>query len=357
MKKKLMQWTYFLDILGYGEEQKNIDSQEKADAFINFMKGSKYLIEGQEQQDKLFYKDKEYDIYDYYEVKTVFISDSFVITVIPKENLFDEDDYYYFSTFIIMELTFKIFILLEYVLKEKGLFFRGGISNKFTDIDTENLLAVGKGLIEAYSLESKFANVPRILLSKDILNDTKIMSSFLTHSKKYSENFSIFKKDKDNFYYLDYLGYMLSFLNKSERNRLSIQNELEDKYSINEELIKKLQKLPFSNKLNENINILQKFFKENNISDEKSKKISELLKDSEGILSKYKDIVKNIQIVKKTTIETLDYFKVNVSTNLINYSGSEKINEKYSWLSKYLNESISLFPDLDFIQQYKIKNN
>lgn len=355
MKKKLMQWTYFLDILGYGEEQKNIDNQEKADAFINFMKGSKYLIEGQEQLDKFFYKDKEHNIYDYYDVKTVFISDSFVLTAIPKENLFDEEDYYYFSTFIIMELTFKIFILLEYILKEKGLFLRGGISKNFTDIDIENSLAVGKGLIEAYSLESKFANVPRILLSKDILNDSKIMEFFLNHSKNYSENFSIFKKDKDDFYYLDYLGYILSFLNKSESYRTSIQNELESKYFINEELIQKLQKLPFNNKFEENIYILQKFFNKNNISDEKSKKILELLKDSEGILSKYKDIVKNIQILKKTTIETLDYFKVNVSTNLINYAGNEKINEKYLWLSKYLNESISLYPDLDFVESYKIK--
>ncbi|WP_417333748.1 hypothetical protein [Halarcobacter sp.] len=355
MKKKLMQWTYFLDILGYGEEQKNIDNQEKADAFINFMKGSKYLIEGQEQLDKFFYKDKEHNIYDYYDVKTVFISDSFVLTAIPKENLFDEEDYYYFSTFIIMELTFKIFILLEYILKEKGLFLRGGISKKFTDIDIENSLAVGKGLIEAYSLESKFANVPRILLSKDILNDFKIMEFFLNHSKNYSENFSIFKKDKDNFYYLDYLGYMLSFLNKSERNRLNIQNELEDKYSINEELIQKLQKLPLNNSIVNNKTVLENFFIENNISVEKAKKIFASLKDTDGIILKYKDIIKNIQIVKKTTIETLEYFKENITKNLTKYSGDDKIIEKYMWLSKYLNESISLFPELDFIESYKIK--
>jgi len=47
--KRLMQWTYFLDVLGYGEEQKNIDTQEKANQFIEFMEDSKSIIDFQKK--------------------------------------------------------------------------------------------------------------------------------------------------------------------------------------------------------------------------------------------------------------------------------------------------------------------
>lgn len=85
------------------------------------MKGNKFLIDKQEFFDKHVYKDKTVNIYDYYDFKSVFISDSFVLTAIPKETLFDEEDYYNISTFVVMELTFKILILLEHILTEKGL--------------------------------------------------------------------------------------------------------------------------------------------------------------------------------------------------------------------------------------------
>lgn len=211
-----MQWTYFLDVLGYGAEQKKIDTQEKADNFMEFMKVNKSFIEFQDGMNKDFYSDKEMNIYDLYEMKSVFISDSFVLTAIPKDKEFEDDEYYHLSSSIVMELTFQIFAFIENILDEKEFTIRGGISNKFTDIDTESSLAVGQGLIEAYKLESKDATVPRILLSQDISDDKKLMSYFETHSKRYGENFSIFSKDTDDFYYLNYLGFMLAILRRSE---------------------------------------------------------------------------------------------------------------------------------------------
>ncbi len=292
--KKLLQWTLFLDILGYGEEQKNIDNQKEADKFIEFMKNNKLIIELQESVDKDTYQNQNINIYDYYDFKSVFISDSLIITAIPTDKLFNEKEYYNFSTFIIMELTFKLLMLIEFVLKEKNLFFRGGISSKFTQVDIKNSLAVGKGLIEAYNIESKLADVPRILLSKEISNDKKIMSYFDKHSKEYGKEFTIFSKDThiDDYFYLDYLGFILAFLNKSENTRLSNQN--------------------FDEKIHE------------------------------------------IETIKSTTINTLKNLQNVIQLNLKKHSKNQSVLKKYIWLREYLNSSISKYSYLKYIQEYKI---
>ena len=206
--KKLMQWTYFLDILGYGKEQKKINNQKKADDFMNFMKYCKERIIEEEAIHKEFDSSGEFNFYDYYEIKFVFISDSFVLTAIPKKTEFNDYDYYNYSAYAIIELTQRIWSFIQHVLNEKGLVIRGGISNKFTDIDTESSLAVGQGLIEAYKLESDYSN-PRILLSKDISTDESLMKCFDELSKEGGSNFSLFLKDEDGMYYLNYLGFML----------------------------------------------------------------------------------------------------------------------------------------------------
>ncbi|WP_419777752.1 hypothetical protein [Malaciobacter marinus] len=353
--KKLMQWTYFLDILGYGEEQKNIDNQEKANIFIEFMKGNKFLIDKQEHFDKHAYKDKIVNIYDYYDFKSVFISNSFVLTAIPKETLFNEEDYYNLSTFVVMELTFKILILLEHILTEKGLLIRGGISNKFTDIDEESSLAVGQGLIEAYKLESKFAKVPRVLLSEEISNDVKIMASFKEHSEKYGKNFNIFSKDKlDNLYYLDYLGYILSFLHKSENKRLDIQKRIEEKYAITEDIITGLNKLVIEEGAKDLSEKIIDYITKKKVSEQDFIKINKMLKESSEILTEIKDNIQNIQSIKYTTINTLSKLQEVINFNLEKYSTKKDILNKYIWLGDYLNKTIDDFSDIEFIQEYKI---
>ncbi len=300
--KKLMQWTYFLDILGYGEKQKEIDTQKKADNFMEFMKVNKEFFTLQDGMNKDFYSDKEINIYDLYEIKSVFISDSFVLTAIPKDKEFEDDEYYSLSTSIVMELTFQILYFIENTLDEIELTVRGGISNKFTDIDTESSLAVGQGLIEAYKLESKNSN-PRILLSQDISNDEKLMLYFEKHSKMYGENFSIFFKDTDNFYYLNYLGFMLAILRRSENP---------------------------NNKRNSFPKEIAEFISKNNI-------------DLNGE-------------TKNTTIKTLENFKKVIQKNLKEQSSNDNpyIYNKYVWLKKYHNSTIEDFKDLEFIQKYKI---
>jgi hypothetical protein len=343
--KKLIQWTYFLDILGYGEKQKEINNKDKAKDFIEFMKSNKLLIDFQEDIDKKFFINKDVNIYEYYDFKSTFISDSFVITAIPKDNKFAEKKYYHYSTLIIMELTFKIFMFIENILEQKGLIIRGGISNKFTDIDVENSLAVGIGLIEAYKLESIDAVFPRILLTKDISEDTEIMSYFDKHSKNQKDGFSIFCKDVDGFYYLNYFGFMLSLLYKSEHKRIELQHELESKYGITFNFIKDFQEIINDKESEIFRSKLEDLILKYNID-------IKVFQDSSGVIKEYGEYIHNIQNLKYATIKTFKKHKEVVEKNL--KISNKDIIIKYTWLKNYHNRIIDDFKDLDFMKIYKI---
>ena len=350
-----MQWTFFLDILGYGNEQKTIDNQEKADKFIEFMKENKSLIDFEDSMNKSFYSDKDINIYELYEIKSVFISDSFVLTSIPKDKEFREEDYYYLSSSIILELTFQMFYFIENILDKQGLIIRGGISNKFTDIDTESSLAVGQGLIEAYKLESNYEN-PRILLSKDISSDKKLMSFLDKDSKKYGEDFSIFLKDTDDFFYLNYLGFMLAILRRSENDRQNMHKYYKDNYGVTQNIIEGLQELNKYKEPKEFDKELSIFIKKNNLSEKELSKLISYLKEIGKNSNVLEEKVGHIQSVKYGTIKTLGNFQKVIKRNLeeqINNS-DKKLYNKYLWLQKYHNNTIESFNDLEFIQKFKV---
>ena len=334
--KKLMQWTFFLDILGYGEEQKKIDTKEKANEFMEIMKENKSLMESEEIMAKEIYTTKSFNIYEYYDFKSTFISDSFVITAIPKDKLCNDKEYYNYSTFAVMELSIKIFEVIENILAKKGLLFRGGISNKFTDIDTDNNLAVGQGLIEAYKLESSFAVVPRIILSKEVSDNEEMMSYFKMHGKPYGNDFSIFIKDtnRDDLYYLDYLGFIVSFMNRSEKRKQTIQDEL--KKNTNKEAVEKIE------------NLLQEKNQEEYI------KLMKLITLEDKILESTVLEIGHFHSIKKQTLTTIEKLYDTINLNLKVHSTNIKTFEKYVWLREYLNETIERFPDLAILQKYKI---
>jgi len=354
-----MQWTLFLDILGYGQEQKKIDNQEKANDFIQFMSINKELIKVQDQMNKQFFSDKDINLYEYYDFKAVFISDSFVLSAIPKVQTqeFLDNDYYDLSAFTLIELTYQIFIFIENILKEKGLIVRGGISNKFADIDDVNSLAVGEGLIEAYELESKFAKVPRILISKEISNNKKLMLSLKKHSKVYGNILSK-DTDRDDFYYLNYLSFMLELLNKSEKQRVKVQNEIEERYGINENIIQDFQELLKDKDSSDFISRLDTF--NNSITAEQQSKLNQLLKekDRNSLFIQYKQIIQDIQSTKYVTIDTLKKLQETIQSELKVNKDKPTTYEKYVWLREYLNKTIQNFQNieyLDFIQKYKLQ--
>jgi hypothetical protein len=295
---KLLQWTFFLDMLGYGNKNSLIKNHEDAQKFIDFMKGNKKILDFQENNEplKTQYKTQWFDLYKYYEIKFTFISDSLVFTMLPKE--VDEDlgesVYYSHSANVLFIISMRIFTVILYVLEKEKIFIRGGISNKFCDINEH--FAVGEGLIEAYNLETKFAIYPRILLSKEISSNDKIMNSLKTISKRmYNSNYLV-KKDTDGYFYLDYLTFKLS---QSDKNSQAIQVALKKRSITGIELNQQ-----------ESITIqivnIHKEIIENNINELNQKIIDS---DNDKDLEKY-----------------------------------NKILQKYIWLKKYHNRVISKFP-------------
>lgn len=85
-----------------------------------------------------------------------------------------------------------------------GIFIRGGVSVGPAHHDEFN--AFGPAMVEAYELESKIAEYPRIILSPQTL------SAGITASKEHQDPYdisllnSIIRQDTDGFYFLDYLS-------------------------------------------------------------------------------------------------------------------------------------------------------
>jgi len=295
---KLIQWTFFLDMLGYGNKNSLIKNREDAQKFIDFMKGNQKILDSHNDNKALKkqYKTQWFDLYKYYEVKFTFISDSLVFTMLPKEvdeNL-NEDVYYSHSANVLFIISMRIFTVILYVLEKEKIFIRGGISNKFCDISEQ--FAVGEGLIEAYNLESEFAIYPRILLSKEISSNYKIMNSLKVIAKKmYNGNYLI-KKDTDDYFYLDYLTFKLS---QSDINSQSIQ------FALTKQTISSIE-------LNQ-----QKLI-------------------TIQIINIHKEIIEN-------NINEMNQ-KITNSNNSKDLQKYNRILQKYIWLKKYHNRVISNFP-------------
>lgn len=215
--------------------------------------------------------------------------------MLPKEvdEELDEKVYYLHSANVLFIISMRIFTVILYVLEKEKIFIRGGISNKFCDISEQ--FAVGEGLIEAYNLESKFAIYPRILLSKEISSNSKIMNGLKIIAKRmYNGNYLI-KKDTDDYFYLDYLTFKLS---QSDKNSQAIKVAL----------------------------------KKQNIS---GSELSQQQLITMQIVNIHKEIIEN-------NIKKLNK-KIMNSTDVKDLEKNNKILQKYEWLKEYHNRVISNF--------------
>jgi hypothetical protein len=209
---KLTQWTLFIDMLGYREINGNINSEEKAKEFIAFMELNRKIFEFTDSEDikAKYAKDEFFNLYKYYDIQSAFVSDSLIITYHPKE--VDEvlptgiPSMHSANALFIIAMRLQTFIFNCF--SEKGIFLRGGISNKYCYI--KNNFAVGEGLIEAYLGESKYANNPRIVLHPALENNAELMEKIEFISKKMYSGRSLIQKDADDLYFLDHLGYAIT---------------------------------------------------------------------------------------------------------------------------------------------------
>ncbi|WP_294346885.1 hypothetical protein [uncultured Sphingobacterium sp.] len=214
---KLIQWTLFLDMLGYGEMNGSIESDEQADQFISFMNQNAEIFKSQDNDSiKVGYKESNFNIYEYYDIQHALISDSLVITYKPKVLVKQISDqlYYLHSANALFIIAHRLQRYLYHCLEEKKIFIRGGISNKFAKI--EGNFAVGSGIIEAYKIESKIAKYPRIVVSDEIVNNHKLVDAIRFLSiKLYAIPNLLVEENKVSF--LDYARLMI---------RIGLQGEL-----------------------------------------------------------------------------------------------------------------------------------
>lgn len=199
-------------MLGYREINGSINSEEKAKEFIAFMEVNRKIFEFTDSEEKKekYAKDEFFNLYKYYDIQSAFVSDSLIITYHPKE--VDEvlpagvPSMHSANALFIIAMRLQTFIFNCFL--EKGMFLRGGISNKYCYI--KDNFAVGEGLIEAYLGESKYAKNPRIVLHPAVETNFELMEKIDFISKAMYGGRSIIQKDADDLYFLDHLGYAIS---------------------------------------------------------------------------------------------------------------------------------------------------
>ncbi|WP_193164097.1 hypothetical protein [Microbulbifer hainanensis] len=209
---KLLQWTLFVDMLGYREVNGSIYSDKDAEEFIEFMEANKNILDySNRDKVKERYKKDEFDLYEYYEVHSCFVSDSIIITYKPKEveKLANEEEKFMHSANALFIICMRLQTLIFHCFMERGIFLRGGISSKYAYI--KDSFAVGEGVIEAYLAESSIAKYPRIVLHPNVEENEKLIEKIKFLSDvMYGGKSLIQRDDKDGILFLDYIGHALS---------------------------------------------------------------------------------------------------------------------------------------------------
>ncbi|MBR9754746.1 hypothetical protein H2O77_02455 [Cobetia sp. 4B] len=209
---KLKQWVMFIDMLGYSQLNGKVVNEEKADALISFMNRLQEHLEISLDNNILRngYKGQAFNFFEFYSVEYACISDSMVITFVPKEvnEPYDEKKYMYHSANALFLLCMRSMKLIVECFKEKGIFLRGGLCEGFCKIDGS--FAVGEGLVKAYKNESQIAVYPRIAVDKNIYSNKRLMAVLNDLCNKMYYQLELVKKDYDEAYYLDWLGLLLA---------------------------------------------------------------------------------------------------------------------------------------------------
>ena len=210
---KLIQWTLFIDMLGYRDINGSIDSDEAAHELVTFMEGNRAILEFTDAPYVVnrYQNDSAFNLYAYYDIRNCFVSDSLIITYKPKQT--SEPDHaekrlmHSANALFIISMRLQSFIFKCF--SEKGIFLRGGVSNKFCYV--KDRFAVGEGLIEAYEAESIIAKYPRIVIHPAVEQNAELLEkiSFLS-DRMYAGRGILQRDDSDGRLFIDHLGYAIA---------------------------------------------------------------------------------------------------------------------------------------------------
>lgn len=306
---KLLQWTLFIDMLGYKNINGSIDNKEKALELINFMKENAEIFQAQDSSKrKILYSQEEFNLYEFYEPKYCFVSDSLIISFEPKEIKRKEkfkNEFVRHSANVAIIIMMRLVVFIFKCYQEKNIFLRGGISNKFSYIDGS--IAVGEGVGAAYDGECAAIN-PKIILCEDVVSNKKLMKEIRFLSKAMYAD--------DNLYTLDNGHYFLDYL-KMTRVSTDVKSPSIKAFLVRNGMLK-LPNLSIENAIN--------IFK----------------RHKEAILHNIEEVnIKSGKIQKEYSGEELDHKNKQI----------EKILDKYNWLKDYHNRECE---KLSWVHEYKI---
>lgn len=172
---KAVQWTVFIDMLGFKKLNSSVTTDEQAQDLIKFMTSNRdELLRLEARVEQGYKKDTVFNFYEWYEVKSTFISDSIVVTFKPKDVAREKnaDKVLMHSANALMIIAMRLGALMHKCLVEKEITFRGGISTEYCDI-SENF-AVGAGLSSAAEAEGR-ATYARLALAEDVVRNAKLV--------------------------------------------------------------------------------------------------------------------------------------------------------------------------------------
>lgn len=207
-------------MLGYRDINGTISTDTAAQELINFLEMNKFIFDAQNDRKNAnhYENNEQFNLYEFYDIKYAFISDSLILTYYPLSvnTLTDTDKMYMHSANALFIIMMRLQTFIFNCFSEKGVFLRGGISDKFCYI--KDTFAVGEGLIEAYKIESTIANHPRIAFSSSIISNNKLMEKvkFISDTM-YNGNQIISVDPKDGVSFLDYIGFNLSTIDTSNK--------------------------------------------------------------------------------------------------------------------------------------------
>ena len=193
----------YFDILGFGNKVKDED--------LKFFEHYLEVL-----QVELDYLNKEHD-FDNKEGKKRFelkiFTDNFVIGYPWNHNDGEIELGDLFDVLSRIQLTFA----------QKGIFIKGAISHSKLYMD-ENIV-LGPALIDSYQLEEQKAIYPRIILSETAKKVVKKHIGYYSDDAFCPQKKS-YLKDKDGFYFLNYLHYLLENFDPDYPNYEYIQKQL-----------------------------------------------------------------------------------------------------------------------------------
>ena len=197
----------YFDILGFSDKISNIES-DGLNYFNDYLKTLdnilKYLTKHNNYGDDNKHKRFELKIF----------TDNFVIGF-PVNN----DGETEFGEI------FDVLSYIQYEFIKNNIFIKGAIS--FSNLYMDKNIVIGTALIDAYQLEEKYSIYPRIILSKEVSEKVNQYINYFAEKKGCPENKRCLI-DKDGYYFINYLDFLMEHYIDNDDNEMyiEIENEL-----------------------------------------------------------------------------------------------------------------------------------